>query len=155
VREVTGVEDGVRLVDGSGLSAEDRVTPMTFVYYLARFPETAAGRNFPKLLPANGVGTLRPIGWGLPAPGVVHAKTGTLGDVSTLVGYLGRRDGVLLVSAMYNGHRVRTAKRAQWRLFRLLGADGVTIPSDSIQSGEPDRAETEPAGQFGGDVIPK
>jgi D-alanyl-D-alanine carboxypeptidase/D-alanyl-D-alanine-endopeptidase (penicillin-binding protein 4) len=149
VQEITGIQDGLRLEDGSGLSAEDRVTPTTFVNYLARFPETPAGRNFPQLLPANGVGTLRPIGSGLAGPGVVHAKTGTLGGVSTLVGYLGRRDGVLLISVMYNGGWARTAKRAQWRLFRLLGADGVTIPSDTTAA--PGEEESEDPEQLGGE----
>ena len=131
VAEVTGIPDGAHLVDGSGLSHEDRVTPVTFISYLAKFPSTPAGKNFPMLLPANGEGTLVHLKSGLPAPGVVHAKTGTLSNVSTLVGYLGRPDGVMLISLMYNGGRVHTAKRQQWKLFRLLGADGVVIPSDS------------------------
>ena len=46
VRTVTG-SDGVYLVDGSGLSYEDRVTPSTFISYLAKFPATSAGHNFP------------------------------------------------------------------------------------------------------------
>jgi D-alanyl-D-alanine carboxypeptidase/D-alanyl-D-alanine-endopeptidase (penicillin-binding protein 4) len=139
VEEVSGVSGGVHLVDGSGLSYEDRVTPATFVSYLARFPETPAGKNFPMLLPANGQGTLARLRSGLPGPGVVHAKTGTLGNASTLVGYLGRRDGVLLISLMYNGGRVMTAKKQQWKLIRLLGADGMAIPSDSLYSEEPEQ----------------
>ena len=131
VERVAGVSGGVHLVDGSGLSHQDRMTPATFISYLARFPNTPAGRNFPLLLPANGEGTLRRLGSGLPTEGVVHAKTGSLSGVSTVVGYLGRRDGVLLVSLMYNGGRPKTARRAQWSLFRLLGADGATIPTDS------------------------
>jgi serine-type D-Ala-D-Ala carboxypeptidase/endopeptidase (penicillin-binding protein 4) len=131
IRDVTGDQTGVHLVDGSGLSNEDRVTPSTFVAYLAKFPTTAAGRNFPQLLPANGSGTLRRLNTGFPGSGVVRAKTGTLGNVSTVVGYLGRPDGVLLVSLMYNGPRSYAARQAQWQLFRLLGADGVVIPADS------------------------
>ncbi len=131
IRDVTGEQDGAHLVDGSGLSNDDRVTPSTFVAYLAKFPMTAAGRNFPQLLPANGSGTLRRLNTGFPGAGVVRAKTGTLGDVSTVVGYLGRPDGVLLVSLMYNGARPWAARQAQWQLFRLLGADGVVIPTDN------------------------
>jgi hypothetical protein len=51
--------------------------------------------------------------------------------VSTVVGYLGRPEGTLLVSLMYNGGRPGAARQAQWKLFRLLGADGVVIPADT------------------------
>jgi hypothetical protein len=93
------------------------------------------------LLPANGTGTLRKLAKGLPGPGVVRAKTGTLGDVATLAGYLGRPEGVLIISLMYNGPSVHAARQQQWKLFRLLGAQGVIIPGDSLDI----------AGQLGGD----
>jgi serine-type D-Ala-D-Ala carboxypeptidase/endopeptidase (penicillin-binding protein 4) len=147
VQLISGVVGGTRLVDGSGMSHEDRVTPATFIGYMANFPTTPAGRNFPYLLPANGTGTLARLASGLPEQGVVRAKTGTLAGVSTLVGYLGRREGVWLVSAMYNGPRSRTAKRYQWQLFRLLGADGVAIPGDD---GE-DSADEAP--ELGGETV--
>lgn len=135
VREVTGHMDDVYLVDGSGLSYQARVSPAAFIAYLAKYPQTPAGRSFPMLLPANGSGTLRRLGTaGFPGSGVVRAKTGTLGQVATVVGYLGRQDGVLLVSLMYNGRRPWTARQQQWRLFRLLGADGVVIPADSASA---------------------
>ena len=131
VRDVIGSSEGVYLTDGSGLSYDDRVAPSAFISYLAKFPATAAGQNFPQLLPANGTGTLRRLNSGFPGAGVVRAKTGTLGQVSTVVGYLGGADGVLLVSLMYNGRRPWAARQAQWKLFRDLGADGVVIPTDS------------------------
>jgi D-alanyl-D-alanine carboxypeptidase/D-alanyl-D-alanine-endopeptidase (penicillin-binding protein 4) len=147
VQQVAGVVGGVKLVDGSGMSHEDRVTPATFIYYMANVQNTPAGRNFPYLLPANGQGTLARLASGLPDQGVVRAKTGTLSGVSTLVGYLGRKDGMFLVSLMYNGPRSKTAKRHQWQVFRLLGAEGVAIPAeDSIEVSE------EPE-QFGGDSV--
>ena len=144
VRQVSG-QPGVHLVDGSGLSYDDRVSPAAFTAYLAHFPSTQGGRNFPQLLPAAGSGTLRGLQRGLPARGVVRAKTGTLRRVSTIVGYLGRPDGVLTISLMYNGPRPNAARRAQWQLFRQLGANGVIVPADlgerdPIQLG----AETEP-----------
>jgi D-alanyl-D-alanine carboxypeptidase/D-alanyl-D-alanine-endopeptidase (penicillin-binding protein 4) len=137
VRQVVGSADGVYLVDGSGLSYEDRVSPHTFVTYLARFPDTPAGRNFPMLLPANGTGTLYRLNSGFPGEGVVRAKTGTLGQVSTVVGYLGRPEGTLLVALMYNGPRPWAARQAQWKLFRDLGANGVIIPSDTVEAAPP------------------
>jgi serine-type D-Ala-D-Ala carboxypeptidase/endopeptidase (penicillin-binding protein 4) len=146
VQAVTGQKDGVYLVDGSGLSYDDRASASSFVSYLAKFPSTAAGRNFPQLLPTNGTGTLRELNSGFPAAGVVRAKTGTLGRVSSVVGYLGRPEGTLLVSVLYNGGRPNAARLAQWELFRLLGADGVVIPADTTTA--------EPA-QFGGQADPR
>lgn len=127
VRTVAGPGAAVHLVDGSGLSSEDRVAPATFIAYLANVG-SAAGRDFSQLLPANGTGTLRKLRAGLPEQGVVRAKTGTLANVSSVVGYLGRPDGVLLVSLFYNGRRTYQARREQWRLFRILGADGIAVP---------------------------
>jgi D-alanyl-D-alanine carboxypeptidase/D-alanyl-D-alanine-endopeptidase (penicillin-binding protein 4) len=132
------------LVDGSGLSEEDRVAPIVFTTYLARIPQTPAGKNFPLLLPANGFGTLRRLGSGLPGPGVVRAKTGTLTNVSTLVGYLGREDGTLIIAAMYNGTSEYSAKQAQWDLFRKLGAHGIMLPTeigDDVAGGGPGKPQ--------------
>jgi len=136
IQQVIGPTQGLYLVDGSGLSYEDRVTAANFVSYLAKFPATTAGRNFPQLLPSNGTGTLRQLNTGFPASGVVRAKTGTLGQVSSIVGYLGRPEGTLLISVLYNGGRPGVARQEQWKLFRLLGADGVVIPADTT-SAEP------------------
>jgi D-alanyl-D-alanine carboxypeptidase/D-alanyl-D-alanine-endopeptidase (penicillin-binding protein 4) len=147
VNAVTGIAGGAYLVDGSGLSYEDRVTPYTFVTYLSRFPQTPAGRDFPFLLPANGSGTLRHLRAGFPSSGVVRAKTGTLAQAANVVGYLGRPNGVLLVALLYNGPRVWAARQAEWRLFRLLGADGIVVPADTVPvdngqlGGESDTAE--------------
>jgi D-alanyl-D-alanine carboxypeptidase/D-alanyl-D-alanine-endopeptidase (penicillin-binding protein 4) len=132
VRSIIGGDAGVYLADGSGLSYQDRVAPSAFIRYLAKFPLTPAGHNFPQLLPANGTGTLRRLNSGFPGEGVVRAKTGTLGQVSTVVGYLGRPEGTLLVALMYNGSRPWAARQAQWKLFRELGANGVVIPADTL-----------------------
>ncbi len=126
VREVVGPRAQVRLVDGSGLSELDRVSPLTQMLYLARYPQLRGAERFPLLLPANGIGTLRGLRRGM-ARGVAHAKTGTLDRVATLAGYLGRTDGVLVISLMYNGRRTHAARAAEWELFRLLGAEGVSL----------------------------
>ena len=145
VRQVVGLgSDGVYLVDGSGLSYDDRVTPRAFVTYLARFPTTPAGPEFPACCcRPTAPGTLHRLNSGFPGVGVVRAKTGTLGRVSTVVGYLGRPEGTLLVALMYNGGRPWAARQAQWKLFRELGANGVVIPTDT-------RARVPPV-QLGGD----
>ncbi|MDQ3138705.1 MAG: D-alanyl-D-alanine carboxypeptidase, partial [Gemmatimonadota bacterium] len=148
VRQVVGPSARVSLVDGSGLSDLNRISPLTQVLYLARYPQLPGNQRFPLLLPANGTGTLRRLRGGM-TRGVVHAKTGTLDHVATLAGYLGRPDGVLVLSLMYNGRRTGAARAAQWELFRLLGAEGadlrgalethmggLSVPRDS-ESGEP------------------
>jgi D-alanyl-D-alanine carboxypeptidase/D-alanyl-D-alanine-endopeptidase (penicillin-binding protein 4) len=127
VREVVGPTARIHLADGSGLSPRGRVAPLTQALYLVRAPRSASRTPLPLLLPRNGTGTLRGLGRGALPHGAMRAKTGTLDNVAALAGYLGRRDGVLVVSAIYNGSRIRAARRAQWELFRLLGADGVDV----------------------------
>ena len=126
VRQVVGPLARVHLVDGSGLSELNRMSPLTQMLYLSRYPRRPGNARFPLLLPANGTGTLRRLRQGM-TRGVVHAKTGTLDRVATLAGYLGRQDGVLVVSLMYNGRRTGAARAAEWELFRLLGAEGVEL----------------------------
>jgi D-alanyl-D-alanine carboxypeptidase/D-alanyl-D-alanine-endopeptidase (penicillin-binding protein 4) len=126
VREVVGPEARVQFVDGSGLSDLNRISPLTQMLYLARYPQLPGNARYPLLLPANGTGTLRRLR-GSMGRGVVHAKTGTLDGVAALAGYLGRPDGVLVVSLMYNGRRIHVARAAEWELFRLLGAEGVDL----------------------------
>jgi D-alanyl-D-alanine carboxypeptidase/D-alanyl-D-alanine-endopeptidase (penicillin-binding protein 4) len=132
VRQVVGPQARVHLVDGSGLSELDRVSPMTQALYLARYPQRPGNERFPMLLPANGTGTLRRLRQGM-SKGVVHAKTGTLDDAATLTGYLGRPDGIIVISLMYNGRRIHQARAAEWEFFRLLGAEGVNV-SDAIDT---------------------
>jgi serine-type D-Ala-D-Ala carboxypeptidase/endopeptidase (penicillin-binding protein 4) len=126
VREIVGPTARIHLVDGSGLSPRDRVAPLTQALYLVRAPRSTKLAALPLLLPRNGSGTLRSMRRAVP-PGAMRAKTGTLDNVAALAGYLGRRDGVLAVSAIYNGRRTGAAKNAQWELFRILGADGVDL----------------------------
>jgi D-alanyl-D-alanine carboxypeptidase/D-alanyl-D-alanine-endopeptidase (penicillin-binding protein 4) len=126
VRRVVGPSARVSLVDGSGLSELNRISPMTQMLYLARYPQLPGNERFPLLLPANGTGTLRRLRGGM-GRGVVHAKTGTLDNVANLAGYLGRPDGVLVISLMFNGRRIGAARTAEWELFRLLGAEGVDL----------------------------
>jgi serine-type D-Ala-D-Ala carboxypeptidase/endopeptidase (penicillin-binding protein 4) len=126
VREVVGPQARVQFVDGSGLSDLNRISPLTQMLYLARYPQLPGNSRYPLLLPANGTGTLRRLRGGM-GRGVVHAKTGTLDHVAALAGYLGRPDGVLVVSMMYNGRRIHLARAAEWELFRLLGAEGVDL----------------------------
>jgi serine-type D-Ala-D-Ala carboxypeptidase/endopeptidase (penicillin-binding protein 4) len=98
-----GIRGGIRLVDGSGLSPLDRITPGAEVQLIS----LAASASHPGLravitgLPVAGFsGTLAPGGSvfpdvGPPGLGVVRAKTGNLLTVVSLAGLALARDGQL------------------------------------------------------------
>jgi D-alanyl-D-alanine carboxypeptidase/D-alanyl-D-alanine-endopeptidase (penicillin-binding protein 4) len=88
--------------DGSGMSTYNRVTPrgtVTFLRWAARQPWGAAWRA---TLPVGGVdGTLTHRFRGTWLQGRIHAKTGTLNQVSTLAGYLVAKSGRILAFAAF------------------------------------------------------
>ena len=102
-----GVSTGIHLVDGSGLSPQDRIAPST----LARVVSLASGPGHPGLRPAiTGLpvagfsGTLAPgqsvFGdVGEPGLGVIQAKTGNLSSVATLAGLVNDASGRVLAFA--------------------------------------------------------
>ena len=107
-----GVRGGIHMVDGSGLSPQDRIAPGV----LAHLVGLAASRSHPQLravitgLPVAGfLGTLAPGGsvfggLGGPGLGVVRAKTGNLSTVATLAGLVYDSSGrVLGFAFMTNG----------------------------------------------------
>jgi D-alanyl-D-alanine carboxypeptidase/D-alanyl-D-alanine-endopeptidase (penicillin-binding protein 4) len=130
-----GVEAGaVRLVDGSGLSRDDRLEPGALTRLLA---EAVAGDD-PRLAPlltglpvAGFDGTLAPryrTGAAVPAAGRVRAKTGTLNAVSALAGLLRTADGRLLAFDLTANSvplgATRRAERALDALAARLAACG-------------------------------
>jgi len=98
---------GISLVDGSGLSPQDQITPNTLVHLirLAAAPSQPDLRPVITGLPVAGFsGTLAPGGsvfnaLGPPAWGVVRAKTGNLLTVVSLAGIAYARNGQLLAFA--------------------------------------------------------
>jgi len=99
----------IQLVDGSGLSRKNLVTPsMTIglLDYMASHPNPDVRDTFMSSLAVAGQdGTLeyRFIG-NSPGNGRVRAKTGTLGNVSSLAGYVMRDDGSKLAFVMFSNH---------------------------------------------------
>lgn len=80
---------GYTMTDGSGLAANNRLTPNVLVQVLqamAQLPEATVYRNS---LPVAGVnGTLKNRFRNTPAQGIVLAKTGTISGVVSLSGYI-------------------------------------------------------------------
>ena len=77
-----------QVVDGSGLSRNDRTTPRQIVRLLSGMAGTSSADAFDASLPVAGrTGTLYNRMRRTAAQDRCHAKTGTLHDVSTLAGY--------------------------------------------------------------------
>ena len=80
-----------RILDGSGLSRDDRTSPLEIVDLLRELWGTTVGRELVDSLPTVGkTGTVQTIGLKTPAVGHCVAKTGTLNDVTNLAGYCHR-----------------------------------------------------------------
>lgn len=93
--------------DGSGLSNQDLITPRaatTLLTYAARQPWGASWRS---TMPIAGVdGTLQHHFANSPVKGKLDAKTGTLGEVRALSGYLTTSSGrTLAISILVNDHQ--------------------------------------------------
>ncbi len=102
-----GIPRGMALLEeGSGLSRGALVTPSASVQLLTYVAQRPYASVFIDALPLAGVdGTLRNRFKGTSAAGNLRAKTGSLGHVDTLSGYLTTRGGDKLVfSAMLNNY---------------------------------------------------
>ena len=114
---------GARIVDGSGLSLDDRLTARTLAALLvAVWNDPDLHDPFWASLPVAGVnGTLEKRLQRAPARGAVRAKTGTTDRASALSGYV--RDQFAF-AVLQNGWPVRTwsARKAQDRFATALAA---------------------------------
>jgi serine-type D-Ala-D-Ala carboxypeptidase/endopeptidase (penicillin-binding protein 4) len=114
---------GVRLVDGSGLSLLDRLTPSALVALLgAMYRDPEIRLELLSSLPVAGrTGTLHDRMRTGPATGVVRAKTGTTSNASALSGFVAER---YVFSILQNGFPVSFtwARVAQDRFAAVLAA---------------------------------
>jgi serine-type D-Ala-D-Ala carboxypeptidase/endopeptidase (penicillin-binding protein 4) len=93
------------LMDGSGLSRLDLVTPAAVVQLLTYMYNGPYRDAWVSLLPiAAEDGTLNTRFRQTPAAGLVHAKTGSLSHVTTLSGYIDRPAGWLAFSILVNNY---------------------------------------------------
>ena len=93
------------LYDGCGLSSGDKITPRAFTRLLAYASKQPWGEEWRKTLPVAGVdGTLDHHFTNSPLKGRMWAKTGTLGEVNALSGYVNATSGrTLAFSILVNG----------------------------------------------------
>jgi serine-type D-Ala-D-Ala carboxypeptidase/endopeptidase (penicillin-binding protein 4) len=121
--------EGVRMVDGSGLSLLDRWTPFGLATLLrTMWQDTDLRPYLVAALPIAGeTGTLEHRMRRKPAHGLVRAKTGTTDNASSLSGFVGDR---YAFSILENGSPVRTlsAEQSQNRFAQVL-ARAVAVSS--------------------------
>jgi D-alanyl-D-alanine carboxypeptidase/D-alanyl-D-alanine-endopeptidase (penicillin-binding protein 4) len=100
--EINGIDHGELVVaDGSGLSRENRVTARMLTDLLALMHRHVDGKVFFDSLPISGTdGTLRNRLKDI--AGVVHAKTGSIGGVRALSGYIEKDGRTLIFSILAN-----------------------------------------------------
>jgi serine-type D-Ala-D-Ala carboxypeptidase/endopeptidase (penicillin-binding protein 4) len=134
--------DGFLVYDGSGLSRRDYVSPETLARVLDAMRRGPHFQVFFDAMPVAGVdGTLRGRMRGTRAEANVRGKTGTLGNVRSLSGYVTTATGRLLIfSVLCNNYLVSTdyVSRVQdtiaVRLSRLRGLrEGIS--GDAVAAG--------------------
>ncbi|MEM7008831.1 MAG: D-alanyl-D-alanine carboxypeptidase/D-alanyl-D-alanine-endopeptidase [Thermodesulfobacteriota bacterium] len=106
-----GIKNGYKVVDGSGLSLLNRVTPETLTDILSyAYEDNLISTDFLDSLPVAGVdGTLKKRFKNSQVQGRVRAKTGYLKNVRALSGYIFTKKGdVLVFSILSNGFGWKT-----------------------------------------------
>ncbi len=95
-----------RLVDGSGLSSSNRITPLALTRILRHLWQAPTRAVVAGAMPRSGmVGTLQRRFRGTPLQDRIRAKTGAIGKVNALSGYIDHPDGRTLVfSVIANNH---------------------------------------------------
>lgn len=107
----------IRYADGSGLSRQDLITPSDIVSILSGMSKENSLLPFYESLPIAGIdGTIKNRMRGTKAESNVHAKTGSIGYVRSLSGYVTSSNGEQFVFSMIANHYTvptRWAERIQ------------------------------------------
>jgi len=125
--DIVGIDStAVALSDGSGLSAQNLLTPRAVVRLLDHARRQPWGTAYRLALPAPGEeeGTLERRLGGLDER--VRAKTGTITHVGTLSGYLRAEDGrerIFSIMANASGRPAAEVRRAIDRIVRAMAAE--------------------------------
>ncbi|MEM6893263.1 MAG: D-alanyl-D-alanine carboxypeptidase [Bacteroidota bacterium] len=96
------LKDAPRWVDGSGLSRYNLFTPMSFVQILQKLQKEIPEQRLLTLFPnwtINGT-----VGRPNPAVHFIYAKSGSMGNVYNLSGYLKTKSGKILIFSFMNNH---------------------------------------------------
>jgi D-alanyl-D-alanine carboxypeptidase/D-alanyl-D-alanine-endopeptidase (penicillin-binding protein 4) len=111
----------VDVVDGSGLSSGNLVTPRAFVQLLRRMHDHPRAAPFLESLPVGGrTGSLRYRFRDGVLTGRVRAKTGSIARVNTLSGYVDLDDGRYWTFSIQLNHHTGATREALRRLDAVV-----------------------------------
>jgi D-alanyl-D-alanine carboxypeptidase/D-alanyl-D-alanine-endopeptidase (penicillin-binding protein 4) len=143
-----GIKPGAfKIVNGSGLTHENRITPSDLATLLRKiYYDIAVAPDFLASLAIAGIdGTIRNRFMGTDAVGLVRAKTGTLTGVSALSGYVGDKDDVLIFSIFVEGFRHKKTNEVRHAQVRMVEAMLSYLRSDAPPTNGSDRSQDIPA----------
>jgi D-alanyl-D-alanine carboxypeptidase len=129
-----------KIVNGSGLTHENRITPSDLSMLLRKiYFDLAVAPDFISSLAIGGVdGIIKNRFVGTDAVGLVKAKTGTLSGVSALSGYVGDKGDVLVFTIFVEGFRHRRLNEIRHAQVRMVDAMLRFLRADQAgPSGEP------------------
>lgn len=116
-------ENGYNIVDGSGLSRYNLISPSLITHYLTAIHTTPLQTHFISLLPQPGQGTLT---YRLNDNSVsVWAKTGSMSNISTIAGYLGKNNTPMFSFAIFINNSLQstdTLKKVEDEIIKKLSA---------------------------------
>ncbi len=101
--QLSSLRQQPRWVDGSGLSRYNLFTPESIVVILKKLYDKIPSQRLFDLFPTGGEGTLKNWYAGNPEP-YLYAKTGSLGNVHNISGYLLTKSGKVLIFSFMNNH---------------------------------------------------
>lgn len=111
---------GLNYIDGSGLSRNNLVTPISQVKFLSNLMKEKYYKSYFDSLPVGGQsGTLKKMFYGS-GNGQIFAKTGTLNKVKTLAGYLKTNSGKTLVFSLLINNYAGSVTQVKDKMEQLL-----------------------------------
>lgn len=112
--------DGLNYMDGSGLSRNNLVTPISQVKFLTNIMNEKYYKTYFDSLPIAGqTGTLKSMFSG-EGYGQIYAKTGTLNKVKTLAGYMKTHTGKTLVFSLLINNYAGSVDQVKSRMEQIL-----------------------------------
>ena len=109
------------LVDGSGLSSGNLISPAAFTRILRYIRTRPRAQTFLTGLPRSGaVGSLRNRFVGTPLQGRVQAKDGSIGGVNSLSGFIERPDGKVWTFSVQANHHAQPGRQVIMRIDSVV-----------------------------------